>query len=224
MANAMSQSLMFNRIEPITAVSYLGGSGISIANTGTNTSNGFNLDIGTSTINKTIVLLQHVNAVENGVTDMTFQIGGIAIPNDNKLIIRTGGMTIGMAWLKTNLTGTQTLSFGTVGSGPTFPLIYRNMRVYSITGGFGVLHASNFGSGTLSLNLPDGDALNNSTGIIAMGGGTSTNPSWTNLTENNSFLSSDFNAYSEVASLFLSSGTTRDITLSSGNFLVASFR
>ena len=220
----MSQALMFNRTKSISDVSYIGGTGQSITTLGGTSTANFNIDIGTFTYNDTIVMTQHVNAgtTFNAVTDMNFSIGGIPIPSNQKLIQINSSSAIGFGWVKISLSSSQNASFTINGNNAQNG--FRDMRIFKISDGFGDLFSSQYGTGTLTLGLPSTEAIGENTAIIAMGGNTSTDPSWTNITQQSSFFSSNYNVYSESASSLITSGSSRNISLSSGDFLVASFR
>ena len=221
----MSQALTFSRVKPVTSVSYIGGTGQSITTLGGGSSSAsFNIDIGTNTFDDMIVMAQHVNVGSNSdvVTDMNFSIGGVSVPSTQKLIQINPSTAIGFGWVKPGLSGTQNANF-TV-NGVNLQNGFRDMRVFKISGGFGDLYSSQFGGVTVTLGLPGTEAIDENTAIIAMGGNTVTNPTWSNITERSSFYSSNYARYSESASDLITTGTTRDITLASGEFLVASFR
>lgn len=105
-----------------------------------------------------------------------------------------------------------------IASSNPFTGSYRHLYAYTIIDGLRQLHDYKEGSSE-TLGLPGGESY-----IVGIGGGTSVNPTWTNLTTRQSLVSSVTSTYSEAGSDFVTSGSSRKISISNGTFLIASFK
>ena len=201
MAAVLPQALMSNQRGILSGAER--GGNISNSNSTSISVSGVPIGTSPSPYRTVVVTAQH-----NG-TFVGLKINGVSIPSSQR--INTSTQAIG--WEVVN-TGT-TCSIGLdVNSGGNFRFVY----AYTLLDGFRTLHDYQSGS-SVTLALPGDESY-----IIGIGGGTSTNPTWTNLTTRVSAVSSVSSIYSESGSDFVTTGTTRAISISSGDFLVASFR
>lgn len=202
MPSVASQVLMFEQRAPLSGAARGG----NLSNTNSTSVSIGTLGIGNASNYRTVIVATQANA-----TITKILIGGIEVPS-SQIIFNTGS-TQAIGWL-TVRSGTTV----TIGGEYQFAGNYRHLYGYTILDGFRTLYDYKEGS-SVTLDLPGFESY-----IVGIGGGTTTNPTWTNLTTRQSLTSSVDAIYSEAGSDFVTSGTSRSISITSGSFLVASFR
>lgn len=201
MAAILPQLLMSNQRGILSGA--IAGGNISNSNFTSVSVTGISIGASPSPYRTIVVTAQH-NGTFVGLT-----INGTSIPSSQ--IINTATQAIGWDVVTTGTTCSIGLN---TNSGGNFRYLYG----YTLLNGFRTLHDYKSGS-SVTLLLPGDESY-----IVGVGGGTTTNPTWTNLTTRNSLVSSISSIYSESGSDFVTTGTSRDISISSGDFLVASFK
>jgi len=203
MPSALSQAIMFNQRAPLSGTHRSG----NISNSNFTSASISGIAVGSDpSPYRTVVVVSQANATITGLL-----VNGASIPSSQ--IIYNTDSTQALGWVVVP-SGTTCSIGGTY----QFAGNYRHLYSYTMLDGFRMLHDYKEGS-SVTLGLPGGESY-----IVGIGGGTTTNPTWTNLTSRQTVLSSSSSIYSEAASDFVTTGTSRSISISDGTFLVASFR